>query len=203
MYASKLFEVIKNHLPNAHSYADDIQFYLAFKPDSSMERCIRAVRAWMIIDKLKLNEEKNEFMLIGTQQQLVKIRSDSLLVGETHVPPVNEARNLGVWFDSNFQFHSHIKKTCQSAFYSLYNIRRIRRYLPLEAAKTLVQAMVISRVDSCNAILYGLPAIHIRKLQCVQNAAASLLANTAPYSHITPVMIDLHWYPLNLGLFLK
>ena len=127
MYASKLFEVIKNHLPNAHAYADDIQLYLAFKPDSSMgetearcamERCIRDVRAWMIIDKLKLNEEKTEFMLIGTRQQLVKVRSDSLLVGETHVPPVNEARNLGVWFDSNFQFHSHINKTCQSAFYS-------------------------------------------------------------------------------------
>ena len=76
----------------------------------AMERCIRDVRAWMIIDKLKLNEEKTEFMLIGTRQQLVKVRSDSLLVGETHVPPVNEARNLGVWFDSNFQFHSHINK---------------------------------------------------------------------------------------------
>ena len=104
MYARKLFEVIKNQLPNAHAYADDIQLYLAFKPDSSMgetearcamERCIRDVRAWMIIDKLKLNEEKTEFMLIGTRQQLVKVRSDSLLVGETHVPPVNEARNLG------------------------------------------------------------------------------------------------------------
>ena len=76
MYASKLFEVIKNHLPNAHAYADDIQLYLAFKPDRSMgetearcamERCIRDVRAWMIIDKLKLNEEKTEFMLIGTR----------------------------------------------------------------------------------------------------------------------------------------
>ena len=69
MYASKLFEVIKNHLPNAHAYADDTHLYLAFKPDSSMgrrrqdvlymEQCIRAVRWWMIIDKLKLNEEKN------------------------------------------------------------------------------------------------------------------------------------------------
>ena len=84
----------------------------------AMERCIRDVRAWMIIDKLKLNKEKTEFMIIGSQQQLVKIRSDSLLVGDTHVPPVSEARNLGIWFDSNFQFQSHINKTCQSAFYS-------------------------------------------------------------------------------------
>ena len=159
--------------------------------------------AWMIFDKLKLNEEKTEFMLIGTQQQLVKIRNDSLLVGDTHVPPVSEARNLGVWFDSNFQFHSYINKTCQSAFYSLYNVSRIRKYLPLEAAKTLVQAMVISRIDSCNATLYGLPAIHIRKLQCVQNAAGRLLANTAHYSHITPLLIYLHSLPVEFRIIVK
>ena len=65
-YASKLFQVIKNHLPNAHAYADDTQLYLSFKPDSSMgeteargalQRCIRAVRAWLVVDKLKLNED--------------------------------------------------------------------------------------------------------------------------------------------------
>ena len=157
----------------------------------------------MIIDKLKLNEEKTEFMLIGTRHQLVKVRSDSLLVVDTHVPPVNEARNLGVWFDSNFQFHSHINKTCQLGFYSSYNIRRIRKYLLFEAAKTLVQAMVISRIDYCNAILYGSPAIHIRKLLRVQNAAARLLANTARYSHITSVMIDLHWLPVQFRIIFK
>ena len=76
-YASKLFQVIKNHLHNAHAYADDTQLYLSFKPDSSMgereargamERCIRAVRAWLTVDKLKLNEDVSEFMLIGTHQ---------------------------------------------------------------------------------------------------------------------------------------
>ena len=94
--------MIKSHLPNAHAYDDDTQLYLAFKPDSfvgetdarcAMERYIRAVRAWMIIDKLKLKEEKTEFLLIGTRQQLVKVRSDSLLVVDTHAPPVNGARN--------------------------------------------------------------------------------------------------------------
>ena len=41
---------------------------------------IRVVRAWMFVDKLKLNEEKTEFMLITTHQQLSKVRTDSLLV---------------------------------------------------------------------------------------------------------------------------
>ena len=212
VYAGKLFEVIKTHLPNVHAYADDTQLYLSFKPGSfesetgakcAMERCIRAVRAWMVEDKLKLNEEKTEFMLIGTRQQLSKIRTDSLLVGDTPIPSVTEARNLGVWFDSNLHFHNHINKTCQLAFFSLYNIRRIRKYLPFEAAKTLLQALVISRMDYCNSLLYGLPAIHIHKLQRVQNAAARLLTNTPRYAHITPVMIELHWLPVKFRIIFK
>ena len=75
-YASKLFEVIKLYLPNAHAFADDTQLYLSFNPDNSlngaealhsMEQCIRAIRAWMQVDKLKLNENKTEVMLIGTR----------------------------------------------------------------------------------------------------------------------------------------
>ena len=116
-YASKLFQVIKNYLPNAHAYAEDTQLYLSFKPDSAMgeteargamERCIRAVRARLIVDILKLNGDKSEFMLIGTHQQLNKVRTDSLMVGDTQVKSVSGARNLGVWFDSNFQFRSFV-----------------------------------------------------------------------------------------------
>ena len=87
---------------------------------------------------------------------------------------------------------------CQLAFSSLYNIRRIRKYLPFEAAKTLVQALVISRIDYCNSILYSLRSIHILKLQRVQNAAARLLTNTPRYAHITPVLIELHWLPVKV-----
>ena len=81
MYASKLFDVIKEHLPTAHAYADDTQLYLSFKPGNgaseeesiaAMETCIKAVRTWMTKDKLKLNDSKTEFLIIGTRQQLKK-----------------------------------------------------------------------------------------------------------------------------------
>ena len=58
--ASKLFEVIKLYLPNAHAFADDTQLYLCFNSDNSlneaealysMEQCICAIRTWMQVDK--------------------------------------------------------------------------------------------------------------------------------------------------------
>ena len=104
IYSSKLFEVIKYHLPEAHAYADDTQLYLSFSPDTAtnqtdaviaMERCISDIRKWMLKDKLKLNDDKTEFMLIGTKQQLSKVNIDCLTVGSIDVAPVTVARNLG------------------------------------------------------------------------------------------------------------
>ena len=122
----------------------------------------------MITDKLKLNESKTEFMIIGTRQHLSKINRNSLLVDSDRVESVTEARNLGVLFDCNFNFCNLITKTSGLAFYSLHDIRRIRQYLTQDATKTLVQALVISRLDYSNSLLYGLPNIHINKLQRVE-----------------------------------
>ena len=71
----------------------------------------------------------------------------------------------------------HINKTCSAAFYHLYNIRRIRKYLSRQITESLVHAFITSKLDYCNSLLYGLPDTHIAKLQRVQNAAASSSRN--------------------------
>ena len=90
IYSSKLLKVIKYHLPRAHAYADDTELYLSYSPDSAtnhtdalfaMERCILNIRRWIITDKLKLNDDKTEFMSIDTKQQLSIVNIDSLTLG--------------------------------------------------------------------------------------------------------------------------
>ena len=39
----------------------------------AMERCVEDIRHWMVSDHLLLNDEKMEFLLIGTRQQLSKV----------------------------------------------------------------------------------------------------------------------------------
>ena len=65
IYASKLFDIIKAHLPDVHAYADDSQLYLSFRPDpvtnqvdavNAMQNCIESIRIWMAVDQLKLND---------------------------------------------------------------------------------------------------------------------------------------------------
>ena len=64
----------KRDLPGIYSYAEDMQLYLSFKPDyvlstneaiSVMELCVREIRAWILCDKLKINDNKTEVVIIG------------------------------------------------------------------------------------------------------------------------------------------
>ena len=131
LYTSKLFDVINQHLPTAHSYADDTGIYLAFNPNddsdqdaaiAAMEACLCDIRSWMINDKLMINDSKTEFMLIGTKAQLQKTKSATLTIGESIISPSTEPlRNLGAWFDCHFKLDCNITKTCRSAFF-IYTI---------------------------------------------------------------------------------
>ena len=103
VYASKIFEIVDNHNLEIHCYADDSQLYLSFCPNNiatqeatlaRVERCIEDIRDWMLNDKLKLNDHKTEFIIIGTSQQLAKVSINALRVGTATIAPVSSARNL-------------------------------------------------------------------------------------------------------------
>ena len=76
-----------------------------------------------------LNDEKTEFLLLGSRRQLAKVSINSIKIGEANVATVSSARNLGAWFDSHLDMSTHISKTCVSACYYLYNICHIRTFL--------------------------------------------------------------------------
>ena len=66
-----------------------------------------------------------------------------------------------------------------------------------DAAKIIIHAFVLSKLDYCNSLLYGLPSYVIRKFQHLQNSAARRLVSQCPrFCHITPVLRDLHWLPV-------
>ena len=212
IYSSKLFDIIKRHLPQVNTYADDTHVYISFKPDSAvdqesalqaLEACVADIRRWMLCDRLMVNDDKTEFLIIGTKHQLEKVSIDHVSVGSTPIKPSTEVRNLGVWLDSNLSMSSHIAKICSFVLYHLYNIRRIRKYLSREATETLVHALVTSRLDYCNSVLYNLPAYQIKKIQRVQNTAARLIYRLSKFCHITPVLRELHWLPVNSWIQFK
>ena len=126
LYTSQLFDIVKVHHPQIHCYSDDTQF--SFCPDeagsqesalSAMEAYINDERQWLLTNGLFLNDNKTEFLIIGTRQQLSKVTLDGIQVGQSIVSLVSLARNLGAWFDANMSMKTHVTKVCGSVFYYL------------------------------------------------------------------------------------
>jgi len=72
-----------------------------------------------------------------------------------------------------------------NCFFKLRQLRSVRRSLTDEALHTLVHAFIASRVDYCNALLYGVADDVIRRPQSVLHAAARLITGIRRYEHIT------------------
>ena len=88
---------------------------------------------------------------------------------------------------------THIEVKCNTSFCELYSLRRIRKYLSHQATETYIHAFIFSHIDYCNGLLNGVPKYQIHKLQRIQNMAARLVHKLPKFSHVTPLLMDLHW----------
>ncbi len=120
----------------------------------------------------------------------------TIQLGTSTITPSKTARNLGVMIDDQPTFSNHIAKTVQSCRFALFNIMKSRPFLSEHASQLFVQALVLSRLDYCNALLAGLPDSSIKPLQLIQNAAARYIFNEPQRMHVTPLFINLQWLPI-------
>ena len=105
-----------------------------------------------------MNDTKPEFLDIETRQQLSKLRSASIEVGNQRIDRSSSVRNLGVMLDESLGMNSHINQICKASLYHIHNIRCISKYLSKECRQSLVHAYVTSRLDYCNSII-GTPSV--------------------------------------------
>ena len=133
-----------------------------------------------------LNPDKTDIIIIGTKQQRNKVINHfpvKLLGSDTF--PSDTIRNLGVIFDSDFNFRQHISQVCKSCFYHIRDLRRIRRHISISTAKTISTALINSRLDYCNSLLNNIAKRDLAKLQRAPRFSPSL-----------PLLKQLHWLPV-------
>jgi len=135
-------------------------------------------------------------MWLGAGHLLQQVDISDIPVLSSTVRVVQSARDLGVILDSQLSLSAHIAVLCRAGFYQLRQIRPAIRSLTPDSAGTIVQSFIACHLDWCNSLLYGVPENLLRKVQSVQIAAARLLTNARRCDHITPLLRQLHWLPV-------
>ena len=125
---------------------------------STLADCATDVIAWCAAKRLQLNADKTEMMWFGSAANFSKtpLVNRSIRIGSVHVQPVTVVRDLGVMIDAELSMRVHVSRTAQTCFYNLRRLRSIRRQLGRDVTTRLVSALVLSRLDYCNAVLAGL-----------------------------------------------
>ena len=106
---------------------------------------------------------------------------------------VSTAKNLGFQLDSLLNFNSQIKALKSSCFHKLRNIAKMQPFLNTKQLQSLTQALVISSLDYCNALYYGIDANLLNQLQIIQNRACRTVLGLRKREHVTQHLEDLHW----------
>ena len=189
LYTQPLAQIINRHSVFHSEFAHDSQLYDSVPSEqldfllSNMQSCVDDVKLWMTQNKLQLNEGKTEALLIDPQNS--PNFPFSIKVGQNDICFSRSVQNLCAIFDDKLPMKKQVGKTCQSAYLELHRLSLIRHFITLDATKTLVPSLVLSRLDYCYSLLSGIPQQLTEKLQKVQNCSARLLFKTCKHTRFT------------------
>ena len=159
MYTKPLSDSISGHGLSHHFYADDTQLYIAIEYSANIlvhseqlriERCVADIRNWMRHNMLKLNGDKTELIVFASRYNQHLYSDASMMIGNTTVVSEPQVTNLCVIFDQVLSMRQHVNYTSRGALFHLRNISRIKRYIPEESCKLVVQSLVTSQLDCSN-----------------------------------------------------
>ena len=145
LYTQPLFNLVSKHTVSHHAFADDNQLYKISTLDAihqsieTLQNCTIDVKSWMTANKLQLNDNKTEAMIILSNRMSVHSPLPSVI----HIVSfVSSVKNLGVTLDSNLSMSQHVSNTCKATYIQIRHISSIRHLLTTQATQTLVSCML-------------------------------------------------------------
>jgi hypothetical protein len=144
-----------------------------------------------------------EWVLLGSEASLRKCAAFNIKVGAPEIHRKEIVRDLGYWIDSTLTFKSYFNKVCCKSFSALRLVNRLQRIISSVNYSMLVHSLVLSDVDYCLPVFYGVSMSSLCKLQSVLNAALRSVAGLKKCHHITEIRKQLGWLTLNERIHLR
>ena len=190
------------------AYADDVNIFSVISAGCNnpcaAKRAVSAVRNWYIQNGLLMNSIKSDAMIIGTRAQLSKFNSDmSINVASNLVSCKHTMTSLGILIDDKLSFDKRVSSLVSSCNYHLRAFRHLRPVLREEVAVSVSRAIVMSRLDYCNALLAGATQSSLDRLQHVQNQCVRVVKRLPYNASEADTHASLSWFLCERGSILS
>ena len=197
-----------------HGYADDGQLYSRFtlkhvpslyEARDRLQVCAAEVRNWMVQNKLKVNDEKTEFLIITPKTFQTKLRelNITIRVGNADITPRSCVRDLGANLDQHMNMQPQVSSVVRGMYANIRRIGKIRNLIDQDTCAMLTNSLVLTKLDYHNGLLANLPRTTLQPLQLAQNMAARQVTRTKKSDHVTPILDALHWLPVHKRVVYK
>jgi len=166
-YTEDVDDIFARHVLQHHCYADDTHTHIIYvsAPPSQvksilprLQHCIADVArcvVWVTATAIKWHENRTyvvRFIIITAQCSLSQSNRTVVVITDV-LRPVQSVRDLDVYCDSKLSIQTHVVKVTQTCFFQLRRLRQIPRLLGRDVTANVVAALVLTRLDYCNALL--------------------------------------------------
>ena len=185
-------------------YADDTQVIVTGKKNDipslvkKMESSLASLDQWFYGNALKVNSGKTQLITIGSRQTLRSLPDIKVSFRDTTLLSCNKVKNLGVTFDENLSWDSHVSEVSQRCIGNLIGLTHARRLLPRSVITTLVTALVLSQVQYCMPVYGNGTKKNMSKIQKILNFAARVIFARRKFDHVSDLRERLGWLPAQL-----
>ena len=145
LYSQPLSDVTACHSSDYHKYADDTEISDSAPPSdftslqSNIQSCISNTLSWMQSNKLKLNTEKTEMMLVGSSVRISSVGCESADIGGSCIPFQTTVTYLGVHLDQTLSMKQQLVASAAPRFLHPGESPLSVRYSPIVAQKILLR----------------------------------------------------------------
>ena len=135
-----------------------------------------------------MNDNKTEYLPAVPRTAAALVDSSVIRVGDVTIIASRSVRNLGVVMDRHLDLKKQVSSIVSVCSFHLRCINRMSRYLPMTTKERVVNAIITSRLDNCNSLLYGTCVNNIARLQRMHNSAARLILRRPRSDSATPLL---------------
>ena len=157
LYIQPLSKIISRSRCGHHKFADDTQLHQSSTPSDfhslivDVELCVDYVGRWLAGNRLKLNSDKTETLLVGSRKRVNVSQENHLRVGNNDTSFKGRVKKFGVYLDAALSMVKHTDHISRSAYPEIRRISSIRHLLTTKATAQLMCSFVLRRLDYCNS----------------------------------------------------